>query len=97
MRWGSGCTWVDYDLDGYLDLFVCNYVDFDIEHVPLPGPKRQLPMEGIADCVWSPRPAGGMNILYHNNGDGTFHRRFGESRHSETRPPVFAAIRRLRL
>ena len=39
VRWGSGCTWVDYDLDGYLDLFVCNYVDFDIEHVPLPGQK----------------------------------------------------------
>ncbi len=72
VRWGSGCTWVDYDLDGYLDLFVCNYVDFDIEHVPLPGQK--------GNCQWKALPIacgplglpGGMNILYHNNGDGTF-------------------------
>ena len=26
-RWGSGCTFLDYNRDGYLDLFVANYVD----------------------------------------------------------------------
>jgi hypothetical protein len=30
-RWGTGCTWVDYDRDGRLDLFVSNYVVFDFE------------------------------------------------------------------
>ena len=28
-RWGAGCTFVDYDRDGHLDLFVSNYVQFD--------------------------------------------------------------------
>src|SRR5438067_8722523 len=28
-RWGAGCTWLDYDRDGRLDLFVCNYVKLD--------------------------------------------------------------------
>ena len=30
-RFGSGCTFVDYDRDGRLDLFVSNYADFDIQ------------------------------------------------------------------
>jgi hypothetical protein len=24
IRWGAGCTWLDYDRDGRLDLFICN-------------------------------------------------------------------------
>ena len=36
VRWGSGCTWVDYDRDGFLDLFVCNYIELDLQKVPVP-------------------------------------------------------------
>ncbi|MCS6858975.1 MAG: CRTAC1 family protein [Abditibacteriales bacterium] len=27
-RWGTSAAWVDYDNDGWLDLFVCNYVPY---------------------------------------------------------------------
>jgi len=37
IRYGSGCSFVDYDRDGYLDLFVANYVDLDIGKTPHPG------------------------------------------------------------
>jgi hypothetical protein len=70
-RWNSGCTWVDYDRDGYLDLFVANYVDFDLKTAPLPeeGP---CTYKGIVVACGPPGLNGGKNILYHNNGDGTF-------------------------
>src|SRR5437762_7089790 len=34
-RWGTGCAFLDYDRDGYLDLFVANYLDFDLEKAAL--------------------------------------------------------------
>lgn len=39
VRWGSGCTWVDYNRDGLLDLFVANYLEFDFNTAPKPGEK----------------------------------------------------------
>lgn len=70
--WGTGCAFLDYDRDGFLDLVVANYVDFDLAAAPAPG-------EG-PNCLWKGIPVmcgprglkGAKNILYRNLGDGTF-------------------------
>ncbi len=70
-RWGSGCAFLDYDRDGYLDLFVANYIDFDIDSAPVPESGLCL-YKGIRVACGPPGLPGGKNVLYHNNGNGTF-------------------------
>jgi len=70
--WGSGCTFVDYDRDGRLDILIATYAAFDLKTVPKQG-------EAVT-CNWKglPVPCGprglppGRLTLFHNNGDGTF-------------------------
>ncbi|MCM3872757.1 MAG: CRTAC1 family protein [Pyrinomonadaceae bacterium] len=71
-RWSTGAAFLDYDKDGKLDLFISNYVDFDINHPPEFGKGRICRFQGIpVQCGPRGLPGAG-DMLYHNNGDGTF-------------------------
>ncbi len=71
-RYGSGCSFFDYDRDGRLDLVVSNYVDFDVARVPKPGQADQCIWKGLAVLCGPHGLPLARNILYHANADGTF-------------------------
>ena len=63
----TSAAWIDYDRDGFLDLFVCNYVRWSAEHdvfCSLDGKNKSYctPEAYRGDTCW----------LYHNRGNGTF-------------------------
>jgi enediyne biosynthesis protein E4 len=71
-RWGAGSSFLDYNRDGHLDLFVSNYVRFSLEHAPVPGENVNCNWKGVpVECGPRGLPTG-RHSLYRNNGDGTF-------------------------
>jgi hypothetical protein len=65
-RWAASAAWIDYDRDGRLDLFVCNYARFSYSD------KHQCAYNGIRTYCAQTDYQGDRPTLYHNNGDGTF-------------------------
>src|SRR6266705_1368901 len=71
-RWGAGCTFIDYNRDGHLDLFISNYVQFDFKRIPKPGANINCNWKGVpVECGPRGLPPG-FHSLYRNNGNGTF-------------------------
>ena len=64
--WSISAGWFDYDNDGYLDLFVVNYVRWSPDHEPA------CFIDKIRGYCSPSGYEGEPSMLFHNNGDGTF-------------------------
>lgn len=72
VRWDTGCSFVDYDLDGKLDLVVSGYVDFDQSKIPAPGSGGYCQWKGMPVMCGPRGLPSGRNFLFHNDGNGKF-------------------------
>jgi len=65
--WSASCAFGDIDNDGYVDLFVTNYVDFGMNN------NKFCTFSGDTRVYCHPNVYNGVpDVLYRNNGNGTF-------------------------
>ncbi|HXJ38027.1 MAG TPA: CRTAC1 family protein [Bryobacteraceae bacterium] len=71
-EWSSGCTFIDYDRDGHLDLLVTSYQQFDPATTPPPGKTSNCQWKGMPVFCGPRGLPFGKVTLFHNRGDDTF-------------------------
>jgi hypothetical protein len=67
-QWSTGCSMLDYDRDGLLDLFVSSYVGFDLQRAAAPGSSPFCFWKGLAVFCGPKGFPTGRNALYRNVG-----------------------------
>ncbi|HTH46417.1 MAG TPA: CRTAC1 family protein, partial [Candidatus Limnocylindria bacterium] len=72
VRWDTGCSFFDYDLDGKLDLVLTGYVEFDPSRIPEPGASSNCQWKGMPVMCGPRGLPPGRNLLFHNKGNGRF-------------------------
>ncbi len=74
--WGTSAAFFDMEADGDLDLYVANYVEFDLPNTPRRGVKRNsapfCTFKGLTVVCGPVGLPAAPDVLYRNNGDGTF-------------------------
>ena len=89
VAWTTGATWIDYDRDGLLDLFVCEYVVWTRELDLSLGFK----LTGVGRAYGQPKDfTGTQSHLYHNEGDGKFREVTSEMGIEVTNPATGVAV-----
>jgi hypothetical protein len=70
--WSTSCAFNDYDHDGYVDLYVATYVKFDEKSIPARASTANCRFMATDVFCGPNRLPGENDVLYRNNGNGTF-------------------------